>query len=104
MIKHSDMLRRMEHGEVFTLQYVKYDRRRKTGGELVTLENCRKHQAGRTNTGQARPEGAIPAQRIEKWNPNHTVNGTINIKTNGGHIKKVHTRLIVKFNQQEVAL
>ena len=94
----------MNTGERFTITFVTLDKKRKTGGDLVTLENARKHQAG--NIAEAHGKTSEPPAPGETagTNPNHTRNGTINIKCADGNIRKVHTRLIVKFNNEEVLL
>ena len=96
------MLRRLNNGEVCNLTFVTYNRRTQKGGQLVTFENCRKHRAGAVSVGVAGNHN--PQQPPQTKNPTHELNGTINIKTAGNEIKKVHTRLITKFNQQEVVL
>ena len=94
----------MNTGERFTITFVSLDKKRKTGGELITLENARKHQAGNITESESKTsEPPLPGETTGT-NPNHTRNGTINIKCADGNIRKVHTRLIVKFNSKEVIL
>lgn len=96
------MLRQMETGVEFDIEFVSYNRQRKTGGALVTLTKARKHRAGAVASATAATASVTPTKQTT--NPNHTLNGTINLKKQSGELHKVHTRLITKFNQQEVAL
>lgn len=93
----------MNTGERFAISFVSCDKKRNTGGQIKTYTNARKHQAGRVEK-QEQPEeqsGSAPARHT---NPNHAAHGTINIKTVANQLVKVHTRLILTFNNQEVTL
>lgn len=99
------MMAQMNTGEPFTVEFVSFDKKRKTGGQLTTYTQCVKHQAGRVEpseqTGEPRAESTEPKQHKA---PNHDYHGTINVKTRDGSIRKLRTRLIVRFNNEEVSL
>lgn len=97
------MMKEMNTGRPFELEFVSFDRKRKTGGLLVQMTQVVKHQAGRVAVykGEAAPATEAPKRST---NPNHDYHGTINIKCRDNSIRKVRTRLITRFNGQEVAL
>lgn len=101
------MLKRLEQGESCTITYVTLDKKRGTGGDIATLKDCRKHQAGIFDTDPAREPKHISGEDIAditQRNPNHGLHGTINFKLPDGSIRKMHTRLIVKYNNHEILL
>jgi hypothetical protein len=85
----------------FSLTFVKCNRNKRTGGELVSVENAvlYKHKKW-LNT----PRHRVPKiSQIVSKNPNHTQNQTRNIYViQTGKILKVHIRLIVRFDRQDV--
>jgi len=99
------MLKKMNTGERFALTFVTLDKKRKKGGDLVDLIDARKHQAGDFRKGEPaeHSELSIPNSALTTA-PHHDKHGTINIKCADGNLRKVHTRLIVKFNGEEVTL
>lgn len=99
------MLSHMNTGDRFSLVFVTLDKKRKKGGDLVELTDARKHQAGDVRKGEVavHNEAAAPIESSSTA-PHHDKNGTINIKCADGNLRKVHTRLIVKFNGLEVTL
>lgn len=100
------MLSKMNTGERFSLVFVTLDKKRKKGGDLVELTDARKHQAGdiRKAGEAAQHNPAAEPTESSSTAPNHDKHGTINIKCADGNLRKVHTRLIVKFNGLEVTL
>lgn len=79
-----ECLQEMETGKPFTVTFVKADRKRNTGGELKTYENCRLHYSRKDS----------PA--------NHYQHSTRNVMLQNGEIRKIHIRLIVQFNNARV--
>jgi hypothetical protein len=107
-------LRIMETGASFSLCYVKYDRKRKTGGELRDIQ-------ARLVMSENKPKAIIEGrpmtpreQKLEELNqvdnsrkPNHRLWYTRNVEVfvNGhptGRIVKVHPPLFVEFNGMKV--
>jgi hypothetical protein len=108
-IKHAAVLKKMNTGERFALTFVTLDKKRKKGGDLVELTDARKHQAGDYRKEEVKEQNAaaVMLSGVEApatTAPHHDKHGTINIKCADGNIRKVHTRLIVKFNGEEVTL
>lgn len=106
MIKHTEMLRHINSGRPCNITVVTYNEREGTGGELLNLEGVRKHLPGLKQTDMERSvnaeavvDGPVPHRA-----PHHDAHGTINVRLKDRSIRKVHTRLIVLFNNQEVAL
>jgi hypothetical protein len=101
-IMRSEVVRQIESGEPFTMEFVKADRRRGIAGELVKVENWIK------KPGQP-VEDTIPGKYTPKAsktkNPGHYTHGTFNVHNPGNkiqHIIKVHTVLIQTFNGKKV--
>lgn len=86
----------MDTGAPFSLAFVTSDDKRKSGGEWITVKNACKYQAF-TREEQERLDKAQPKAGILK-NPNHYENSTRNIELKNNEIRKVHIRLIRRFN------
>lgn len=104
-ILRKDVYDALQSGEPFDIQFITCDRRRATGGELVTATGWMKiqkdatHQAAGPGTGPR--SGALTPSR----NCNHEENGTVNIfnpANSGVHPITVHIDLIVSFNNKRV--
>lgn len=96
------MLSQMNTGEPFCITFVSVNQKQNTGGEIVKLNNVRKNQAGNI---QELPSGNTASSAPDKHtNPQHAAHGTINVKCADNSLYKVHTRLILSFNKQEVSL
>lgn len=95
------MLAQMNSGAPFTIEVCSFDKKRKTGGELITYKNCVKHQAGKVET--------LPTAAPVQTKPNRSTDlikyqSLIPIRTLEGSIRSIRTRLIVRFNNEEVSL
>ncbi len=86
----------------FSIEFVKADRKRKTAGELVRMENV--IQSGiRPSTKATRHKERLKEIVTGKKNPNHYEHSTINLYNPVTQkITKVHTRLVTKLNEQPV--
>jgi hypothetical protein len=101
-ILRSDVVRALDEGNPFTMEFITADRRRGTGGKLIKLENWVKH-AGQP-VDDTLP-GAAAAGEKKKKDPGHYRHGTINVMNPGNkaiHITKVHIPLIQTFNGKKV--
>lgn len=102
-ILRSEALKIADNGDPFDMVFVAADRRRGTGGELITVRGWQKmgtEDMARRLPGQLR-KTALAITR----NPNHWVNKTINIfnpNNRAMHPIKVHFRLIQFFNGKRV--
>lgn len=102
-ILRSAVLKEADNGDPFDMVFVSCDRRRGTGGELITVKGWQKmstEQVAKRMPGQLRKT----AMAIVK-NPNHWVNKTLNIfnpNNRNLHPIKVHFRLIQFFNGKRV--
>ncbi len=86
----------------FSIEFVQADRRRKTAGELMRMENV--IQSGiRPSTKATKHKERLKEIVTGKKNPNHWEHSTLNLYNPATQrITKVHTRLLVKFNEQPV--
>lgn len=84
----------------FDIAFVTCDLKRKTGGEHIEIKNARKH-CYINSSEKAKLEKAQPRSAHSK-NPNHYDNSTRNIRLENNEIRKVHIRLIRRFNQKTV--
>jgi hypothetical protein len=103
-VRLSEVLRQMEEGEErFTIRFVKADKRRKTGGQIVEWHNCQLSK--RRVVGVKRsPVAADATESISKM-PNHYANATRNIvQGNSSQPRKVHIWLLLTFNGQRIVL
>lgn len=106
-ILYKEMIREMDQADhngkpvVFSLKFVTADKVRRTGGEIIEVTKAQKC-VGKRSDGvlYANPgNGAVKQTK----NPNHEQNATRNIYlVDSGHVRKVHTRLIIEFNNKKV--
>ena len=103
-ILRSDVLQLIDTGDVFDLVFVTADRRRGTGGDLVSVKGWRKMTGEPVATGQ-------PGQMRRKQNvclskdPNHQKHKTVNIYnplSRNIHPITVHIRLMQFFNDKKI--
>ncbi len=102
-ILRSEVLKQADNGDPFDMVFVTCDRKRGTGGELITVKQWQK-------IGTDDPLPRMPGQlrktvKAITRNPNHWVNKTLNIfnpNNRALHPIKVHFRLIQFFNGKRV--
>lgn len=93
-----EILEHMDAGLPFSMIYVKADRKRGTGGQMVSVE--RAHKSGHNlKDGQRVTPSAI--KKAAK-NPNHSQHFTRNIVLPDREVRTVHPDLIITFNGKEV--
>jgi hypothetical protein len=83
-----------------SLAFVTTDLKRKTGGEWIEFKECRKHEF-MTSREKARLAKAQPRSELMR-DPNHYDNSTRNILQKNGEIRKVHIRLLRRFNGKTI--
>ena len=102
-VLRSDILKILDTGEPFDMEFVTADRRRGTGGKLITVKGWVKQKE---QPVEDRPVGQhTPAKQRLVKDPAHRKNGTINIKNPGNkhvHPHKVHVALILTLNGKKV--
>jgi hypothetical protein len=105
-ILRSQVLQDMDRGERFDLVFVTCDRKRGTGGDLVTCMQWQKINGDPVQTGTP---GVKRRKEIGtgfvKRNPHHQVNKTINIFNPASrkiHPISIHIRLIQYYNNKRV--
>lgn len=93
MIRLQDALDIMKNGEPFSISFVTANKSKKTGGEILELENVKlnKFQKQVVKNIESIPKPA-----------NETANEIRNFLLPNGQIRKCHIRLITKFNGQPV--
>lgn len=102
-ILRSTALRFADSGEPFDMVFVTADRRRGTGGELVTVKGWKKMD--KEDEARSMPSGVRKTSLAITKSPNHWINKTINIfnpNNRSVHPIKVHFRLIQFFNGKRV--
>lgn len=102
-ILRSDVLKLIDTGEPFTMEFVTADRKRGTAGKLIRVENWIKVK--QPPVDQRGGTSAAPAPSGTFKDPNHYGNGTINIQNptfKQLHIHKVHSALILTFNGKKL--
>lgn len=99
-VLRSEVLRQMNSGIAFNLEFVKADRRRGTGGQLVKVSGWQKVLAPLPEKAEAptarkahHARGVYrPGKTILIYNPQHR----------GGHPTPVHLRLMQFFNGKRI--
>jgi hypothetical protein len=103
-ILRSEVMKLVDTGDPFTMEFVTADRRRGTGGKLIEVINWVK------KVGQP-VEDTIPGKHIRrkasevKKDPDHWRHGTFNIENPGNkalHLHKVHVPLMQTFNGKKI--
>ena len=88
----------------FHILFVKADRIRGTGGEIIEISAARK-VVNKDRQGNPvfdlRPKSQHSDSSLKR-DPRHWVNATRNILLENGEIRKVHIRLIIEFNHSKV--
>jgi len=93
-----DVLKEMDSGRAFSMTYVSYDAKRKTGGELKTVVNwCKMKKDHEPLPKEARQNELSP----RRYDPATTVN-IYNPNIHQQHLVKVHLALITTFNDKIV--
>lgn len=108
-----DMLADMETGAVFSLRYVTYDRKRKTGGsikefpEARLVQSLKKETAARARTRNEEFELLRDRQADKPRDPNHREWYTRNLRIvqegkDTSIIRKFHPPLVISYNGKTV--
>ena len=93
-----ELLEWMDSGRHFSLTYVTADRKKGTGGDLVSIPRATK-TGHRAKDGQKLTPAVI---RQAAKNPNHSEHFTRNIVLPNREVRKVHIDLITHFNGKKV--
>lgn len=97
-IELREVLAKMDAGEVFSLGFRTYDKRKERGGEWIEVEQAQKFN--HRTPSQRREEARKQPLRKD---PRHYENSTRNITViPSGEIRKVHLRLMRKFNGKTI--
>lgn len=91
------MLQWMDTGQPFDLEFITADKRKDEGGEWKKIVQGRK----RMQLGVKSLESGVRHLQVHK-NPHHYENSTRNIVLQNGELRKVHIRLIRRFNGKTV--
>lgn len=84
----------------FNISFVTANRKKKTGGEIIHLDNC---LLMKNQNGRPRSKNYQPIVREPLRDPNHHRNQTFNIVQVDSQTKfTVHTNLIVRFQNKKV--
>jgi hypothetical protein len=97
-ILRSEVLKQLDTGEPFQMEFVTADRKRGTGGELIKVENWAKHKG---NAVQERLPGSTQNPKPKTQNSIKVVN-IHNPFNKIAHPIAVHLLLILTFNGKRV--
>ena len=93
-----EVIKAIDGGQRFDITVVKADVKRGTGGALATYTGCIKQRPKNGKTAETKK------QSTGTKSPNHYENSTRNIYLlREREIKKIHLRLIVRFNGKKVS-
>ncbi len=109
VIRLKEVLQRLDtSAEPFSISYVKLDRRKKKGGEIVRFEKClaTRSRAKGTRSDKIRIIKIQPSPEPKATKkPNHFANATRNVQVLPSFvIRKLHIWLILEFNGMKVIL
>lgn len=98
-----EVLNWMDEGKPFSLTAITCDDKKQSGGEELIVAQAWKHDH-LTYSQRKELRRSQPKTIAQQWmkNPNHYTNSTRNIRFENGEIRKVHIRLIRKFNDKTV--
>jgi hypothetical protein len=82
----------------FSIEFVTADRNKKTGGEIIKVDKA----VILKKMNYASSTSSVKAEPMNKKKSNHWENSTRNILLPNGQKRKLHIRLITKFNGQAV--
>lgn len=101
VITLKDALQAMNSGELFSMRWVTFDRKRKTGGEIKEESGCKLSGQDYREQREHNPKGVqAPSSKL----PAHYRNRTRNIVLPNGDVRKVNIWFIIGFNGKKVAL
>lgn len=96
------MVEWMDYGDPFDITFVTCDQKKGTGGELITITGGRKTE-WLSRSEYKKQQALQPSSRLKlKKDPRHYENSTRNITLSNGDVRKVHLRLIRRFNGKKV--
>lgn len=87
----------MDSGRKFSMSVITCDLRKGTGGELLEIKQAHKHN-WLSKDEFKKQQSLQPASQVLKKDPRHYDNSTRNIILPGSETRKIHIRLIRKFN------
>lgn len=102
-ILRSEVVKQLDTGEPFDLEFVTANRRKGTGGKLLEVKGWVKKKGKPVE--DTVPGSLRQAQADKRKDPNHWRHGTFNIENPGNkalHLYKVHIPLILTFNSKRV--
>lgn len=102
ILRH-EVLRAMDTGNPFDLEFITADRRRGTGGKVKRVKGWAKIVGDMSN--MVRRPGQFKHIAATPKNPHHTKHKTINIYNPGNdrdHAISVHWRLMIFFNNKRI--
>jgi len=94
----------MNSGELFSVLFVSYDKKRKTGGILKKYDQVKLSNPKIDKNKPARIDGSSPVRKA-----NHFINSTRTIRVykqgiDSGLVKKMHIFLMLQINGKKVIL
>lgn len=110
VIRLDEMLAEMEKGNPFSIKFVSFDKQRKSGGEIKTIDKCvltRTKGERKQHLGNEKFQKVVRGKRTK--NPNHFHNSTRAVQLMIGDVltesvKKFHFYLVLEFNGKKLIL
>lgn len=104
LISLKDAMARIRLGEPCNLRVFSLDGKRNTGGDLVTYQGVRIVQHKNEPSIHKPDVGGNEISFGPSKSPHHGVHGTFNIQLQNGDVRKIHTVLMISFNDYRIAL
>jgi hypothetical protein len=108
-ILRSQVFQELQKNEPFDMVWITADRRRGTGGEIISAEGwmivSKETMEGEKNRKRMNKRNALNTEKKDSKDPDHVTNGTVNVfnpANSGIHPHKVHYDLIQFFNGRRV--
>lgn len=101
IIHLKDALSEIKNGIPFSISFVTLDENRKKGGDIISLQKC--ILASVDNDSKKDKGFEVIGNKTDfRKSPNHYEHATRNVLLQNGHIKKIHIRLMLTFNDKKV--
>lgn len=101
IIHLKEALSEIKNGGLFSISFVTLDENRKKGGDIISLDKCL--LASLDDDSKIKKGFEVIGNKTDfKKSPSHYEHATRNVVLENGHIKKIHIRLILTFNNKKL--
>ena len=103
LITLSEVREKLILGQKIDIVFCTYDARRNTGGDREEIFQVISTSPQQLKVERTKKADIVEQEKIKK-NPNHQLNGTVNVRLQNAEIRKIHWILIEKVNGKQVVI